>query len=939
MRHLSTDIRHTGLFPEIAQFSGCIILNMFSAHDHHLVNVNCSDTLLHDVLCEMADNYSSAVLLSWVNMIQYCSANAVRKDNNCFEFLWGTANHFKTDQLVKYFLPREKNISVSHFAHIFVAVASTTFPRIFDIDVVHYTSIVRYDDIFNYTKQPVTSYNEEAFFVITQEHVEHIIGQNLVQCKDGPLFSVSFFCESLKLCKQRKKLEDNAHFCLGSPTGHTNDGFVKKHQRNKCSTLVFISHTGECFPYYFTAKQHIRAKKSYFKCQDRSDIDLRLVNDFVADCSTETDELMMKSIYQNHSHFAGHSQYQIPCLDGHAKCFNVTDICAFKINEYNMLEPCRTGEHLQQCKEFECNMMFKCPEYYCIPWGYVCDRKWDCPMGMDEPKELCSQKQNCSHLFKCKSSGICLPVGDVCDNEYDCQFGDDENLCSLHKRPCVISCICLTHVINCIKFPFNSSQLLDIFTFEIVKLSYSCAPSDELSYTLTHTAFVQVHHINFMMSCSMLKTTSKLICLELNSNNVTKIQNKCLPHNNTLKVLQVVNNKLSFVDKSFHTCLQRLLFLNISGNPITCCSTTSFAQFASVKFLSILNISDTNLHGNQQELQPLTFLETFDYHFCCFVKNNSVCSANVPWYFSCGSLCKTSATRVTLLVLTVCMSVFDTINLVLQFFCYRKKVDKSFCNGTTVTVISLCDICILLVFTFLLGTDKYYGSTFGWNERHWKRSKLCHSVYVFFLVFHLFSPTMYSFFAFSRLMVVVHPIVSNFKETNKVQKYISCLFIVCAVVSSIFATAMFLLNPTLPSPICSPFIDPTDRILTTKVATWFVAIFLFLNTVFVIINYICLICSVKKSQRTVQSRASKRISNRYLYIQLIFTTGSNTICWIPNVVLYILFMFLERYPASSLSWTPVLISTNSLIMPVVQIVGAARKLHEANTCHLPLHSN
>ena len=58
---------------------------------------------------------------------------------------------------------------------------------------------------------------------------------------------------------------------------------------------------------------------------------------------------------------------QIPCVEGHSVCYNITDIFVYRLNKYHQLVPCRQGEHLQNCEEFECNNMFKCPNFYCIP--------------------------------------------------------------------------------------------------------------------------------------------------------------------------------------------------------------------------------------------------------------------------------------------------------------------------------------------------------------------------------------------------------------------------------------------------------------------------------------------------------------------------------------------------------------------------------------------
>ena len=115
-------------------------------------------------------------------------------------------------------------------------------------------------------------------------------------------------------------------------------------------------------PEYFTHKQ--------FGCNKNINISSLLVNDLVSDCGPEADEHLLKSIATgNRSHCI--NKNQIPCRKGHTRCFNISEIRTYQLNHLKHLIPCRT-EHLENCRKFECNMMFKCPGYYCIPWSRLC---------------------------------------------------------------------------------------------------------------------------------------------------------------------------------------------------------------------------------------------------------------------------------------------------------------------------------------------------------------------------------------------------------------------------------------------------------------------------------------------------------------------------------------------------------------------------------------
>ena len=106
---------------------------------------------------------------------------------------------------------------------------------------------------------------------------------------------------------------------------------------------------------------------------------------------------------------------------GHPKCFDIIDICVYRLDNNNNLIPCGTGDHLEDCETFECNMKFKCCRYYCIPYAYMCIGKWDCPEGYDEvDDQKCGNSRPCEGMFKCKLLQICLHPSDVCDKSKDC---------------------------------------------------------------------------------------------------------------------------------------------------------------------------------------------------------------------------------------------------------------------------------------------------------------------------------------------------------------------------------------------------------------------------------------------------------------------------------------------------------------------------------------
>ena len=149
---------------------------------------------------------------------------------------------------------------------------------------------------------------------------------------------------------------------------------------------------------------------------------------------------------------------------------------------------------------FECNAHFKCPGYYCIPWGYTCDGKWDCPDGYDESSSLvCGIDRLCMNMFKCKDSQMYLHLKDVCDGYRDCPLEDDEVLCELHGPYCLRECICFHFAITCINL-----------TYSVEKLPY--LPYVDYYITLGNQSILTVLQNNFPIIINITHNSAEDIC-------------------------------------------------------------------------------------------------------------------------------------------------------------------------------------------------------------------------------------------------------------------------------------------------------------------------------------------------------------------------------------------------------------------------------------------
>ena len=291
--------------------------------------------------------------------------------------------------------------------------------------------------------------------------------------------------------------------------------------------------------------------------------------------------------------------HEIPCMEGHSTCFTFLNICIYQLNTRKHLVPCRNGGHLENCKHFECNMMYKCPNNYCIPWTYVCDGKWDCPLGEDESNNrVCGRESVCEKMYKCRNDNKCIHIGNVCDTQVDCFYNDDEMFCELKSVQCPIFCSCLIFAITCVKLPFHS-LISNIFQFYssvfITKSSIDSFSKFELKLEGISIVKLPGNNIGSIYPLMLLQY---LVFLDLQFNYLVEIKQKCFSVSRLLQSLSLNNNYIIYLDVYSFYNLHYLRSLNLSSNPFVNLPSKCFSNLPSLQLLNLENIKFRNVELN-----------------------------------------------------------------------------------------------------------------------------------------------------------------------------------------------------------------------------------------------------------------------------------------------------------------------------------------------------
>ena len=462
--------------------------------------------------------------------------------------------------------------------------------------------------------------------------------------------------------------------------------FYYTSRKNKCELFTF-------FQDKTPERKSLLSPPNNFHCNNGQTISDALINDLVIDCEDpQEDEALLVMLFKNHTRFYCPQPDQLPCRTGHPRCFNVSEICTFKLNTLGYSIPCRNGEHLQSCTKFECNMKFHCPGYYCIPWSYVCDGKWDCPRGSDESIIPTCIQRNCTNMFKCRSSQICIHLSDICNKEIDCPLKDDEYLCYIKEVVCPDGCECLTFVLKCVNTRNKNVIVQNKFPFYVLYLKYN-----EKSFALNVLSkynvlmLLTMQHNNNVI-CDKPSRITESIVLDLTYNLINKIESNCFHNATKLKIIRLNNNKITKVHHKAFNDLPVLCYININMKLLSEISPNTINNCLMIYLLTLQNNNFVAIsRGDIQHIRVKIIL-TDNFRICCFVSKSVKCPKEPPWYCSCSVPLRRNYYKFSCYSISFIIIFFSVISVVLQYISVIKGHNKSASFGIVVCWISIADI-------------------------------------------------------------------------------------------------------------------------------------------------------------------------------------------------------------------------------------------------------
>ncbi len=951
------------LHPIYSETLMCGMMIMYNLAHPIWISIDCHAPLLTDLICILprnhSNNHTDANNKRFLSTRE-CKEKQILLNGICLTFHmirngWMAKNIWDKCRILEM---KPLMVSEIQFLHPIITATSVRFPPIIFVSSEYNLIKFTYSFLFNRFNPETEVINGEtiptnAMFVCKGAHRKihlKLQGGNIFLCSSGEYVSSQGICDGVRNCLSGDDEHGCRDICKQNATEFSSQckKLCSVDGRCKCSPLYFMDRNGICQSFENQYSQYYASLSSiqkFWHCRNNQTIALSHFNDIIPDCKEAEDEPLLSVLLQSRGtrKFLCSLSGQLPCLEGHSHCFDISNICVYNLDAFGHLSPCRTGVHLTVCENFTCNNKYKCPSYYCLRFGYLCDGKNDCPFGEDEQE--CDNMSDCKYMYRCRGSKQCIHLNDICDNYKDCKHGDDETQCQLNHLMCPAGCVCLYFAVYCtdmktsqieqgsVALPYISlvinNQIADnaknIFhTFQMISVA-----------TFTNTSLTSI--------CGVLSQNRILIILDFSRNQIGKLTQNCFYNITNAKLVNISTNQISHIGSfSFHN-LCNINVIDLSVNFVI--NLPSYfirddCKGGKLKYFSIK--SNPVLHISMDFLPvSVAVLLADTYRVCCATLEDS-CLVEKAWYESCSDLLATLSMKLSMVSVSLIIIFGNLFSFVLHVYAIHEKIGRG-AYLVTCVAINCSDMCLGIYTAIIWSVDIGYRGQFALWEAIWRSHGLCYLALAISLVFSLSSPLYLTFLSVSRIMVIVLPFHTAFKNRKFVVKCLTSIGLL------VFAMAMFpVLNcftkaAQISTSLCTVFGGNSKTLSIIEITAIVQSVLQISGSFVILIVYILLFYNLRKSSSIIGQANHNERASKSLVTQLIVLTSSNIVCWLPSSVVYLYSVFSSEYSMSLLIWTTIAITPiNSVINPVVLIAGTLRKLsketHKLNKStsrHLP----
>ncbi len=902
----------------------CTMLLVVNLAQPDWVSVNCRLSVLSHAVCFTSRNQTDTIQNNWQVSKFLCSKMEILFKTKCYVLLWLKSNN----TLVATFCNRNGKYRIHNKdEQLFYQILFST-----SLDMFSAASVTINNPPFFFTL--------EQHFMTIQKNIKQEPG-GFIACHKNSMNSsdISFRKGSALACPDRS-FSSSAFVCVSLATLNcrvsggleTTGKLCQKRGKNKtgrCMLMFYKDRTGACQSFIHQKVDPFSySKVEIFTCSNVSLASLVSLDDLIPDTHLGEDESCLKDTLLGRFFHTCGDPNRIPCVFGHPRCYDFKDICIYKLNQYNVLIPCRTGSHMVNCRKFECHAHLKCPNYYCIPWKYIRDGKWDCPVGEDETSSNITQT-TCVGKFKCFQSNLCIQVANLCDNYPDCHLFDDEYMCELHETYCPTGCVCINLAVSCVNVQKWSVEFdqKPYIAYYIINCCISLPKS-----VVNNKVFVANLSKNSLSGTSLsFSSLHNLLLIDISHNRIDGLYSRSFVNSTKLSHIFISNSNISFVEKETFVNLRLLHLLDLHDNLLIFFSTRMFSNVSGVAVLNLLGnpLCETDFRADSAVTIALIFVDK--YIWCLNKPTKSKCIGEKPRLTVYLNMLPSVQEKIGFPTVFAILTLINITAIVFTVYCIQHE-DKTKTpvqskgkskNHSLLIIISTYGANILsgIHLLFLFGADAYFGNTFPWKQDSWKCSAQCATSFSIVLFCGVLLPLLLSFLSFARLELVLNPFDAKCKSAKFVAKVVLHMLSTSGVTAVSLSVVMFLLHRNT-SHLCSPYLDPTQSHVEFQAYTIFSLSVQLAVIVFVTVTSILLVRGMKASQESAQGHSSVKAT---IYIQLFIPILAPLLSWLPSSIIYLVLLNSPQQP-QELAYiaTSSISHLHAVILPILFSLRAKR---------------
>ncbi len=900
--------------------SNCTTLVLLNLKRTEILVCNCNQKINYHTVCLTDVPGKLPAGSSYSNNETGCHIHAVKRKEKCYNIGW---NHGETP-LTFCSAKQMKDCLLVELKQLdFIIEVTLISPLLFLSTVSSASENVLH---FNHKRATYVHYNRkkadlQGFQVCKSDKIEYPATGNMFECQNGIFISILQHCDEVKDCLDSSD-EDN---CFLDQEKQISFHILSKKQKaayfDVCFSILYTANLNlsvNCsnFQNDFVQKSvaHYVSNKT-FQCNDSSRIPHSQLDDSYFDCSTGEDEanlqLMLRLGIKAHCPF----YEQIPCRMNHMACYKVHQVCVYKLSKTNHLVPCRDGNNLETCTKFECNMMFKCVNYYCIPWEYVCDNKWDCPRGTDEAN-LCGNVENrCERMYKCKNtSETCIHVGNTCDGNFNCPLQDDEYICELKDATCPQSCSCLLFALVC----DNASFVHFLNRYPHLFVAFRKVPL-QLIQIVKH--FQNILNLEFvetkLTDICQLQAYSKIKRIIVTHNALGFIKQKCFPDLTELAVLVLSSNHILELRHNALLNLVNLRHLDLSVNNMTSFSSLSLVG---TKFLEILCLQQNRITSIDLDDLSVRIMQVNSFHLCCFCKEIQQCKTTrtVTWYDSCENLL-TKNLQITTMVLGCCTICLNIISVLL--LPHQETISQQYIILARTVFLAEVLWGVYLVIIWIEAVS-YRQSV---SQKFAQSSTVCQALVYLSFIYFILDPAAVALLAFGRFRLTKKPMDTKFKQTVFCNRCAGALYSFSILLTCFCVFIFEIPLKQFSSIFCLPFIDPSNTQVLITAVTLFSSSYQLSVSICVAVCHYLVVKYVKESCVATKSSQLDTSKQNTLRTKLICMTTQDLAYWFALSVMFTTTKFLNKFSLFAFAWVVVsVVSFNPTLNPALYLLQTIR---------------